>query len=71
LLGRRVAQRFNFRRAAFLEWCKSRGAEACSLTKFGTVMKTELAVGYAEKSKRGYYTDIALAGAGLKIVASA
>jgi hypothetical protein len=53
--------------AAYAEWCKERGAEACSLTKFGTVMKGELGVEYIEKSKRGYYAGFALKGA-LKIV---
>jgi hypothetical protein len=55
--------------AAYVEWCKSRKIEACSLTKFGTVMKGDLGVGYVEKSKRGYYSGIALTG-GLKVVAS-
>jgi hypothetical protein len=52
-----------------LKRCLPDAGKALSLTKFGTVMMTELGVGYAETSKRGYYTNIALIGAGLKIVA--
>ena len=50
--------------AAYVEWCKARGLEACSLTKFGTTMKAELGVSYVERSKRGgvvRYRGIALA----------
>ncbi len=45
--------------------------QACSLTKFGKLMKGELGVEYVEKLKRGYYEGVALTGAGLKGVASA
>jgi hypothetical protein len=54
--------------AAYVQWCKSRDLEAASLTKFGGLMKGELGISYLEKSKRGYYQDIALTGAALKIV---
>jgi hypothetical protein len=50
--------------AAYVEWCKAKGLQACSLTKFGMVMKGELRVEYAEKSKRGYYAGFVLKGAG-------
>jgi hypothetical protein len=50
-----------------VEWCKDRGLDAVSLTTFGTIMKNELGVRYVEKSRRGYYADIALV-AGLKVV---
>jgi hypothetical protein len=66
--GHRV--RVNEVYAAYAEWSKQCGLEAVSLTKFGTVMKGELGVGYAEKSKRGYYTDIALVPA-LRVVSNA
>jgi hypothetical protein len=33
-----------------------------SMTAFGTMMKKELGVSYAERSKRGFYVGIALCG---------
>jgi hypothetical protein len=45
---------------AYCIWSNDRGVAPMSLTAFGTLLKGELAVGYVEKSKRGFYTDIAL-----------
>ena len=44
----------------YCDWSKERGTAPMSLTAFGTLLKGELGVGYVEKSKRGFYTDIAL-----------
>jgi len=45
---------------AYCTWSKDRDATPMSLTAFGTLLKGDLGVGYVEKSKRGFYTDIAL-----------
>ena len=45
---------------AYSAWCEDSGLKPVSLTAFGTVMKGDLGVGYIEKSKRGFYQDIAL-----------
>jgi hypothetical protein len=45
---------------AYCTWSKDRGVAPMSLTAFGTLLKGDLGVGYVEKSKRGFYTDIAL-----------
>ena len=47
---------------AYCAWCGDRKATPISLTAFGTLMKGELGVAYVEKSKRGFYVDVALAG---------
>ncbi len=54
--------------SAYEQWCKVRGLEPVSLTKFGTIMKSELGVAQVRKSGRCYYEGIALKG-GLKVVA--
>jgi hypothetical protein len=47
---------------AYKAWCLEMGKEGVSLTAFGTTMKGEFGVLYEEKSKRGFYLDIALVG---------
>lgn len=47
-------------RAHYEAHCEGRGLEPVSLTVFGTMMKKELGVNYIERSKRGFYTGIAL-----------
>jgi len=47
---------------AYSSWCAEAGFKPVSLTAFGTTLKGGLGVGYFEKSKRGYYADIALVG---------
>jgi hypothetical protein len=54
---------------AYSAWCKERGSAPVSLTRFGTFMKGDLGVKYRERSKRGYYLDVALKGVVLKVVA--
>jgi hypothetical protein len=57
--------------ASYIEWCKSQDFEGVSLTKFGSTMKGELQVAYAERSRRGFYVGIALKETPrLKVVAS-
>ena len=46
--------------ATYCAWAKEREVEPMSLTAFGTLLKGELGVGYVGKSKRGFYTGIAL-----------
>jgi hypothetical protein len=45
---------------AYCGWSTDRGETPMSLTAFGTLLKGELGVGYVEKSRRGFYTSIAL-----------
>jgi hypothetical protein len=46
--------------AAYRAWCAETGQEPVSLTAFGTTMKGELGIVYEERSKRGFYCDLAL-----------
>ena len=63
--------RVNEDNASYVSWCNSRGAEACSLTKFRSLMKCDPGVEYVEISKRGIYAALALKCARLMAVASA
>jgi hypothetical protein len=62
--GIRVSEAYD----AYVQWCTGRSENPVSLTVFGTTMKKDLAVDYAEKSKRGFYIGIALKNSALKVV---
>jgi hypothetical protein len=55
---------------AYKAWCVDAGREPVSLTRFGTTAKGELGIAYAERSRRGYYCNLAFKAVPLKIVSA-
>jgi hypothetical protein len=55
---------------AYKAWCAGASQEPVSLTRFGTTAKGELGIAYAERSRRGYYCNLAFKAVPLKIVSA-